>query len=120
MSDCCDDGLYVHAGDAWPLTFRYKDEGVPAALPNAAKLEVRTRDGAVLLTATIGDGLEFTDEVGVIEMLIPGDDTLLLAVGGKRTELTLGLKVYDASNEAETGETIVVREVVALPAAVTA
>lgn len=120
MSGCSDDVLFVYAGDAWALTFTYSDDGEPQPLPDGAKLDVRTDDGTLLLTASIGTGLEFTADVGVIEMLIEGDDTLALAVGGKRTELTLALKIYETADPDSTGETIVVRELIALPQAVTA
>lgn len=120
MSGCnTDDVLYVRAGDAWALTFTYSDDGVPQPLPDGAKLDVRSDDGVLLLTASIGTGLEFTDDVGVIEMLIEGSDTLPLAVDGKRTELTLALKVFDTLDPDATSETIEVREVVAQPQMVT-
>lgn len=119
MSGCCDnDVLYVYAGDAWPLTFTYRDQGVLQPLPDSAKLDVRSYDGTLLLTASIGDGLTFGTE-GVIEMLIDGDDTLALAVGGKRTELTLALKIFDSADPDGTAQTVKTNEVVALPQVVT-
>jgi len=118
MSGCSDDVLFVRAGDAWPLTFTYKLAGTPQPLPDGAKLDVRDEAGNLLLTASIGTGLTFGSE-GVIEMLIEGDDTLALAVGGKRTNLTLALKVYDTADPDATGETIVVRSLIGLPRLVT-
>lgn len=122
MSGCSEnDVLYVRAGDAWSLTFTYSDKGVPQTLPDSAKLDVIDAGGAVLLTASIGAGLEFTGDVGVIEMLIEANDTMPLAVGGKRTEgLRLALKIYSAVDPDATAETIEVREVIALPQLVAA
>lgn len=115
---CNDDILYVRAGDAWSLTFSYKLEGVSIPLPDGARLEIRSATGAVVLTASGGAGLTINTLAGTIEMQFSGTQTDGLAAANKRTELQMGLKVFDLADEDATEETIAVATVIALPRAV--
>lgn len=118
MSDCCDDLLFIRAGDAWPMRVVYSTNGVPEPLPGGARLDMRSVDGDLVLSAEIGDGLTHADTGGVtnvIEVLLLGSQTLPLAMGNQRTELLLAIVIFDIGDPDGTRRTILTAKVRVLP-----
>lgn len=110
--------LYMRAGDAWPVTFRYKVDGVVVDLTGlTAELRMLDVAGSAIYTtdSATGDLSIPTPSNGEILLSTQSADTAAWAIGGVRTDLTMALRLYDATDEDGTTTTISTSPVTVLP-----